>query len=75
MIPVDFSRGKQIYPDLAEQLKDLDIGILGENDRLLAFLWGDYGIMYSVNCNCVLYLTIYCACVFIIMMYYDVTSF
>ena len=41
MIPVDFSRGMEIYPDLAEQLKDLDIGILGENDRLNALLWGD----------------------------------
>ena len=38
MIPVDFSRGMEIYPDLAEQLKDLDVGILGENDRLHAML-------------------------------------
>ena len=38
VIPVDFSRGMEIYPDLAEQLKDLDIGILGEKDRLHALL-------------------------------------
>ena len=38
MIPVDFSRGMEIYPDLAEQLKDLDVGILGENDGLHAML-------------------------------------
>ena len=40
MIPVDFSRGMEIYPDLAEQLKDLDIGILGENHQLHAMLMG-----------------------------------
>ena len=34
VIPVDFSRGMEIYPYLAEQLKDLDIGILGDNSCL-----------------------------------------
>ena len=29
MFPVDFSKGEEIYPDIAEELKDLDIGILG----------------------------------------------
>ena len=29
MIPVDFSKGGEIYPDIAEELKDLDIGVLG----------------------------------------------
>ena len=29
IIPVDFSEGLGIYPNLAEQLKDLDIGTLG----------------------------------------------
>ena len=27
--PVDFSKGGEIYPDIAEELKDLDIGVLG----------------------------------------------
>ena len=30
VIPVDFSDGLKIYPNIAEQLKDLDIGILSE---------------------------------------------
>ena len=30
IIPVDFSNGMEIYPDLAEQLKDLDIGVLSK---------------------------------------------
>ena len=34
VVPVDFSRGMEVYPYLAEQLKDLDIGILGENSSL-----------------------------------------
>ena len=34
VIPVDFSHGMEIYPALAEQLKDLDIGILGKYNRL-----------------------------------------
>ena len=34
VIPVDFSHGMKIYPALAEQLKDLDIGILGKCNRL-----------------------------------------
>ena len=29
VIPVDFSDGMEIYPNIAEQLNDLDIGILG----------------------------------------------
>ena len=31
IISVDFSEGKNIYPNIAEQLQDLDIGILGED--------------------------------------------
>ena len=38
VIPVDFSHGMEIYPALAEQLKDLDIGILGEYNRLCAHM-------------------------------------
>ena len=30
IISVDFSDGMKIYPNLAEQLRDLDIGTLGE---------------------------------------------
>ena len=30
VIPVDFSDGLEIYPNIAEQLKDLDIGVLGK---------------------------------------------
>ena len=30
IITADFSKGLGIYPNLGEQLKDLDIGILGE---------------------------------------------
>ena len=27
--PVDFTKGGEIYPDIAEELKDLDIRVLG----------------------------------------------
>ena len=30
VIQVDFSRGMEIYPNLTEQLKNLDIGVLGK---------------------------------------------
>ena len=30
VIPVDFSDGMDIYPNIAEQLKDLDIGVLSK---------------------------------------------
>ena len=30
IIPVDFSDGSEIYPQIAENLQDLDIGVLGE---------------------------------------------
>ena len=30
VLPTDFSRGEEIYPEIAEKLKDLDIGILGK---------------------------------------------
>jgi len=30
IIPFDFSRGFEIYPQIAEKLQDLDIGVLGE---------------------------------------------
>ena len=30
IITADFSKGLEIYPNLGEQLKDLDIGVLGE---------------------------------------------
>ena len=29
VIAVDFSEGQEIYPQLEEQLRDLDIGVLG----------------------------------------------
>ena len=38
VIPVDFSHGMEIFPALGEQLKDLDIGILGEYNRLGAHM-------------------------------------
>ena len=31
VIPVDFTDGQDIYPQIEEELKDLDIGILGES--------------------------------------------
>ena len=30
VLPTDFSRGEEVYPEIAEKLKDLDIGILGK---------------------------------------------
>ena len=30
VIPVDFSDGQEIYPRIAEELQDLDIGVLGK---------------------------------------------
>ena len=30
VIPVDFSEGHEIYPRIAEELQDLDIGVLGK---------------------------------------------
>ena len=30
IIPVDFSDGQEIYPRIAEELQDLDIGLLGK---------------------------------------------
>ena len=30
VLPTDFSRGEEIYPEIAEKVKDLDIGILGK---------------------------------------------
>lgn len=31
IISVDFSKGQIVYSDIASQVKDLDIGILGES--------------------------------------------
>ena len=36
MIAVDFSKGQEIYPQLEEQLRDLDIGVLG---RKTLWIW------------------------------------
>ena len=30
IIPADFSEGHELYPRIAEELQDLDIGILGK---------------------------------------------
>ena len=30
VVSVDFSKGQIVYSDIAEQVKDLDIGIIGE---------------------------------------------
>ena len=30
VVPVDFSDGMEVYPNIAEQLKDLDIGVLSK---------------------------------------------
>ena len=35
IIPVDFSEGLEIYPKLANDLKDLDIGVLGMYDQFV----------------------------------------
>ena len=45
VIPVDFSDGQEIYPRIAEELQDLDIGLLGKlpsfsNSQPLALLCG-----------------------------------
>ena len=45
IIPVDFSDGQEIYPHIAEELQDLDIGVLGKvpsfsNSQPLALLCG-----------------------------------
>ena len=45
VIPVDFSGGQEIYPRIAEELQDLDIGVLGKlpsfsNSQPLALLCG-----------------------------------
>ena len=47
IIPVDFSDGMEIYPNLAEQLKDLDIGTLGEDNGVIVFtaLFADHLIV------------------------------
>ena len=37
VIPVDFSSGMEIYPRLAEELKDLDVGVLSKNTLILFF--------------------------------------
>ena len=41
IISVDFSGGMEIYPDLAEQLQDLDIGILSKffSDVVPSLVW------------------------------------
>ena len=36
VIPVDFSDGQEIYPRIAEELQDLDIGLLGKLRYFLA---------------------------------------
>ena len=43
IISVDFSDGRKIYPLIAEQLQDLDIGILGKPLRTGYYV----GILYS----------------------------
>ena len=30
VVPVDFTDGQKVYPNIAEQLQDLDIGVLGK---------------------------------------------
>lgn len=30
VVPTDFSKGEEIYPEIAEKLEDLDVGVLGE---------------------------------------------
>ena len=34
ILPTDFSRGEELYPEIAEKLKDLDIGILGKRGNI-----------------------------------------
>ena len=36
VIPVDFSDGQEIYPRIAEELQDFDIGVLGKLRYFLA---------------------------------------
>ena len=33
IIPVDFSSGAEIYPEIKKQLQDLEIGLLGERSQ------------------------------------------
>ena len=54
MFPVDFSKGGEIYPDIAEELKDLDIGVLGmvpletvENGMIVESAVNNVGISYE----------------------------
>ena len=54
-ISVDFSDGMRIYPNLAEQLQDLDIGVLSKPNHafvhnILIFL---SLLKLSVYCNCI----------------------
>ena len=36
VIPVDFSEGQELYPRIAEELQDLDIGVLGKYHLLFS---------------------------------------
>ena len=59
IISVDFSGGMDIYPNLAEQLQDLDIGVLSK--QFFFQMW------FQVN-SCLVWLTHYlctCVCVYV----------
>jgi hypothetical protein len=53
VIPVDLSDGMEIYPDIAEQLNDLDIGVLGTQ------LAKNYHGFIVAVITCILYTLIY----------------
>ena len=49
VIPADFSDGQEIYPRIAEELQDLDIGLLGKVPPFVAPVW----LPGWTNCVCV----------------------
>ena len=56
VIPVDFSDGLEIYPNIAEQLKDLDIGVLSK-------LVGRNNVQSERNSLCLCFLSAIITCI------------
>lgn len=48
IIPVDFTDGQQVYEDIAKQLADLDIGILGMWSAILYIIHVDRSARFFV---------------------------
>ena len=51
VIPVDFTEGQQVYEDIAKQLADLDIGVLGKE---WTYWHMSVAIVYYYNVPCFL---------------------